>query len=114
MAPGGIGSTLAFTEDSRLGPEPMLWSSPGAGRPGAVARNSRARPWPWPRLQGVRAYRLLWVQNAGALRHVGLKLVRRGAVRRSSRLRFWLHAQVGDSEMIQVMPQCPGVASLVG
>ena len=43
VAPGGIGSTLAFTEDSRLGPEPMLWSSPGAGRPGAVARNSRVR-----------------------------------------------------------------------
>ncbi len=39
-----MGSSLGFAEDSRLGPEPLLWSSPGAGRPGGVARNSRARP----------------------------------------------------------------------
>ena len=65
VAPGGIGSTLAFTEDSRLGPEPMLWSSPGAGRPGAVARNSRVRPRAWPRLRMWPAHRLLWVQDAG-------------------------------------------------
>ncbi|KAK9826828.1 hypothetical protein WJX81_004888 [Elliptochloris bilobata] len=41
VAAGGMGSTLGFTDDSGLGPEPLLWSSPGAGRPGATARNSR-------------------------------------------------------------------------
>ena len=48
VAPGGMGSSLGFAEDSRLGPEPLLWSSPGAGRPGAMARNSRARTCRFP------------------------------------------------------------------
>lgn len=96
VAPGGIGSTLAFTEDSRLGPEPMLWSSPGAGRPGAVARNSRVRPWPWPRARVVPAHRLLWVQEAGVFATQGeLSIEWPGAVARSGQVPFWPQMHVG-------------------
>lgn len=89
VAPGGIGSTLAFTEDSRLGPEPMLWSSPGAGRPGAVARNSRVCAWRG-RCSGKHD-KFSWAQTAGVLLRVGGNpgVERPGIVARRSRVCFW-------------------------
>ena len=40
---GGIGSSVLFTEDSALGPEPLLWASPKRPGMNGVSHSGRVR-----------------------------------------------------------------------
>ena len=41
MPTGGMGSSILFTDDSALGPEPLLWSSPKRMGVNSIDRGSR-------------------------------------------------------------------------